>query len=107
MQVESRIICPKCKAESVVLAGGVKDLPANFHIDSMMDELGLKREVRKCNECVKDEPVVAYCQMCSSCLCQFCNEHHKRSKRFHDHKTFTVAKLTLEETLNFLGKEIP
>ena len=106
MQVKSRITCPKCRAESAVPAGGVKNLPANFHINSMIDELGLKREVLKCKECVKDEPVVAYCRTCSSNLCQFCNEHHKRSRRFHGHKTVTVAKLRSNKDVNIYPKFI-
>ena len=102
MQVESKIICPECRAESTVPAGGVKDLPADFRINSMMDKLGLNRndEVLKCNECVEDEPVLAYCRKCNSYLCQFCCEHHKRSKRFRDHKTVIVAKLKSNKHVN-------
>ena len=70
MQVESKIICPECRAESIVPAGGVKDLPADFRINSMMD------------------------------LCQLCYEHHKRSKRFRDHKTVIVAKLKSSKHVN-------
>ena len=110
LQVESKIICPVCRAESTVPAGGVKDLPADFCINSMMDKLGLKRkeddEVLKCNECVKDEPVVAYCQTCVSTLCQFCHENHKRSKRFYGHKTVTVAKLRSNKDVNIHPKAI-
>lgn len=96
-QLESKIICPECEAESAVPIGGVKDLPINFFINSIMDKLGLKRkgddEVLKCNECVENDPIVAYCPKCSSYLCRFCWENHKRSKRFHDHNTFTVNEL--------------
>ena len=96
LQVESKISCPKCRKESAVPAGGVKDLSADFRISSMMDKLGLKRKEDykglKCNECAEDEPVVAYCQMCSSYLCQICCEHHKRSKRFRGHKIVAIAK---------------
>ena len=96
MQVDSTIICPECKAESVVPTGGVKDLPADIHINSM-DTLELKHkkddEVLKCNECIEDDPVMAYCQTCCIYLCQVCYEHHKRSKRFRDHTTVIVTKL--------------
>ena len=97
MQVESKIMCPECRSESAVPAGGVKDLPADFRIKSMMDKLGIKRregdEVLKCNECDKDESAVAYCRMCESFFCQFCHEHHKQSKKYRSHGTITVAKL--------------
>ena len=95
--IESKITCPECRAESVSPVGGVKDLPADFRINSMMDRLGLYREeddeILKCNECVEDEPVVVYCQTCRSYLCQVCCEYHKRSKRFRAHITVAVAKL--------------
>ena len=101
LQVESKITCPQCRTDSLVPVGGVKDLPANSFISNRMNKLGLKREeddevallIQKCNECDEDEPVVAYCQICSSNLCQFCYENHKRSKRFRDHNTATVTKL--------------
>ena len=109
MQVESKIICPECRAESVLTTGGVKDLPADFRINSMMDRLGLKRKedvaILKCSECVEDEPVVAYCKTCSSYLCQFCYEYHKRSKRFCDHTT-TLTKLRSSKHVNIQHKTV-
>ena len=62
MQVQSKIICPECRKEAIVPAGGVNDLPNNFFINRMVDELVLKRKVEgeeevKCDECDEDEPV--------------------------------------------------
>ena len=109
-QVESRIICPACRAQSAVPAGGVKDLPANFLINSMMDKLGLRLKeddkVLNCNECVKDDPVVAFCHICHSYLCQFCHENHKRSKQFRHHSTITNAKLKTNKNVNVQPKAI-
>ena len=90
MQVQSKIICPECRKEAIVPTGGVKDLPNNFFINRMVDELVLKHKVEgeeevKCDECDEDEPVVAYCPECNSFLCQFCYETHKRNKRFRGH----------------------
>ena len=110
LQIKSKVICPECRAESAVPAGGVKDLPADFCINSMMDEMRLKcqedDEVLKCNECIEDEPIVAYCQTCSSHLCQFCHENHKRSKTFLDHKTATVVKLEANKNVNIEPKDV-
>ena len=87
--MESKIICPECRYETSVPAGGVKELPANFYINRIMDDVGLKckedDEELKCDECSENEPVVAYCVNCESNLCQFCCENHKRSKRFRSH----------------------
>ena len=104
MQVDSKIICPECKAESTVPTGGVKDLSANSFISNIIHEEADK--VLKCNECVEDEPVVAYCQTCSSYFCQICCEHHKRNKRFSKHITVTVTKLRSNKNVNFQPKAI-
>ena len=96
--MQSKIICPECRKEAIVPAGGVKDLPNNFFINRMVDELVLKRKVEgeeevKCDECDEDEPVVAYCPECNSFLCQFCYETHKRNKRFRGHGIVPLTEL--------------
>ena len=96
--MQSKIICPECRKEAAVPAGGVKDLPNNFFINRMVDELVLKRKVEgeeevKCDECDEDEPVVAYCPECNMFFCQICNELHKRSKRFRGHGIVPLAEL--------------
>ena len=98
MQVQNKIICPECRNEATVPAGGVKDLPNNFFINRMVDELVLKCKVEgeeevKCDECDEDEPVVAYCPECNSFLCQFCYETHKRNKRFRGHGIVPLTEL--------------
>ena len=108
MQVESKIICPECRYEAVVPTGGVKDLLANFFINKMMDELGVKRTEEdrelKCDECVKNEPLVAYCMDCKSNLCQFCCENHKRSKRFLSHSIASLINQKLNKNVNIEPK---
>ena len=98
MQVQNKIICPECRNEATIPAGGVKDLPNNFFINRMVDELVLKRKVEgeeevKCDECDEDEPVVAYCPECNMFFCQICNESHKRSKRFRGHGIVPLTEL--------------
>ena len=98
MQVQNKIICPECRNEAAIPAGGVKGLPNNFFINRMVDELVLKRKVDgeeevKCDECDEDEPVVAYCPECNMFFCQICNELHKRSKRFRGHVIVPLTEL--------------
>ena len=97
MQVKLKIICPECKKEAKVPAGGVKSLPDNFFINRLVDELVLKHKVEgeevKYDECDEDEPVVAYCPECNMFFCQFCNKSHKRSKRFRGHSTVPLTEL--------------
>ena len=98
MQVQNKIICPECRKEATVPPGGVKDLPNNFFINRMVDELVLKRKVEgeeevKCDECDEDDPVVAYCPECNMFFCQTCNDSHKRSKRFRGHGIVPLTEL--------------
>ena len=109
MQVQNKIICPECRNETTVPAGGVKDLPNNFFINRMVDELVLKRKVEgeeevKCDECDEDEPVVAYCPECNMFFCQICNEPHKRSKRFHGHGIVPLTELRSNKSIPLEAK---
>ena len=107
--MQSKIICPECRKEAIVPAGGVKDLPNNFFINRMVDELVLKRKVEgeeevKCDECDEDEPVVAYCPECNSFLCQFCYDTHKRNKRFRGHGIVPLTELRSTKTIPLEAK---
>ena len=98
MQLQSKIICPECRKEATIPTGGVKNLPNNFFINRMVDELVLKRKVEgeeevKCDECDEDEAVVAYCPECNMFFCQTCNESHKYSKRFCGHGIVPLTEL--------------
>ena len=111
MQVQSKIICPECRKEAAVPAGGVKDLPNNFFINRMVDELVLKRKVEgeeevKCDECDEDEPVVSYCPECNMFYCQICNELHKRSKRFRGHGIVPLAELRSSKSIPLEAKTL-
>ena len=98
MQMEFSIICPECRVETKVPAGGVKDLPDNFFINRLVDDLILKKKVGgeqvvKCDECDEDDPVVSFCPECNSFLCGACNDHHKRNKRYRVHAVVLFTEL--------------
>ena len=98
MQKKSKITCPECRFEATVPEGGVKDLPNNFLINRLVDELILKRKVDgeeevHCDNCEEDDPVVSYCLDCGAFLCHVCNESHKRDKRSRGHKIVPLAEL--------------
>ncbi|XP_065916064.1 tripartite motif-containing protein 2-like [Dysidea avara] len=90
---ESSIACPECRRASVVPAGGVKDLPNNFFINRLLDEIALKRKVEgeeevKCDLCVRrdsEDPVEVLCLNCSAFLCSRCTDNHKYSRDYQDH----------------------
>ena len=98
MQVQSKIICPECRKEAKVPAGGVKELPNNFFINRLVDDLILKKKVDgeqevKCDECDEDDPVVSFCPECNSFLCLTCNDYHKRNKRYRSHAVVPLTEL--------------
>ena len=98
MQVQSTIICPECRKEAKVPAGGVKELPNNFFINRLVDDLILKKKVDgeqevKCDECDEDDPVISFCPECNSFLCHACNDHHKRNKRYRGHGVVPLTEL--------------
>ena len=53
----------------------------------------IKIEDKKCENCIEDDPVVAYCPDCHLALCSVCTESHKRDKRFHNHSILTLREL--------------
>ena len=98
MQVQSKIICPECRKEAKVPAGGVKELPNNFFINRLVDDLILKKKVDgeqevKCDECNGDDSVASFCPDCNLFLCHSCNDHHKRSKFFRSHCVVPLTEL--------------
>ena len=98
MQVQSKITCPECRKEAKVPAGGVKELPNNFFINRLVDDLILKKKADgeqevKCDECDEDDPVVSFCPECNSFLCHACNDHHKRNKRYCGHDVVPLTEL--------------
>ena len=87
---KSSIACPECRRKSVVPAGGVKDLPNNFFINRLLDEIALQRKVEgeeeaKCDLCVREDPVEVLCLDCSAFLCSVCTNNHKYSREWQNH----------------------
>ena len=98
MQVQCKIICPECRKEAKVPAGGVKELATNFFINRLVDDLILKKKVDgeqevKCDECNGDDSVVSFCPDCNLFLCHSCNDHHKRSKFYRGHAVVPLTEL--------------
>ena len=89
LQSQSEIKCPECREVAKVPEGGVKSLPINFLINSLVDELIFKSKVEgeevQCENCDENDPVVSYCPNCNLFLCHICNESHKRDRRSINH----------------------
>ena len=86
--VQSNITCPECRKTSVVPSGGVKQLPNNFFINRLLDEVALKRKVEgeaKCDLCIRGDAVEVLCLDCGAFLCGRCFDNHKYSKEYQNH----------------------
>ena len=95
---ESKIICPECRETSSAPAGGVKDMPNNYFINHLMDEVTLKRKVdgeekTTCDMCVEEGLAVVLCPECVMFLCDDCSKFHKRSKECQNHSAIPLNEL--------------
>lgn len=96
MLKQSRITCPECRKEATVPVGGVQELPTNFLINRLIDELVLNRrdeEVVICDECGDNdaETISAYCPNCNLFLCSACNDSHKETNACHNIGTVSLS----------------
>ena len=96
--VQSNITCPECRKTSVVPSGGVKQLPNNFFINRLLDEVALKRKVEgeeeaKCDFCIRGDAVEVLCLDCGAFLCSRCFDNHKYSKEYHNHNMMPLNEL--------------
>ena len=96
--VQSNITCPECRKTSVVPSGGVQQLPNNFFINRLLDEIALKRKVEgeeeaKCDQCVREDPVEVLCLDCGMFLCNYCYGYHKYSKEYQNHNMMPLNEL--------------
>ena len=96
--VQSNITCPECRKTSVVSSGGVKQLPNNFFINRLLDEVALKRKVEgeedaNCDFCIRGDAVEVLCLDCGAFLCGRCFDNHKYSKEYHNHNMMPLNEL--------------
>ena len=90
--------------ETIVPAGGVKELASNFLINRLVDELILKHKVVgeeevRCDDCDEDDPVVTFCPDCGLFFCHVCNETHKRAKATHGHDIVPLTEMKSKQDI--------
>ena len=96
--MQSNITCPECRKTSVVPREGVKQLPNNFFINRLFDEVALKRKVEgeeeaKCDQCTRSDPVKALCLDCGEFLCIHYFEYHRYGKEYQNHNMMSFNEL--------------
>ena len=106
----SNITCPECRKTSDIPSGGVKQLPNNFFINRLLDEVALKNKVEgeeevKCDQCTRNDPVKVLCLDCGEFLCNHCFEHHQYSKEYLSHNMTPLNELrSKKEGINIQSK---
>ena len=96
------ITCPECRKTSVIPSGGIRQLPNNFFINRIVDEVALKEKVTgeedvRCDLCIREDPAVVLCFDCGIFLCNYCNESHKYSKEYRGHSLSQLRELRSEK----------
>lgn len=122
-QVQCKITCPKCEGETIVPEEGIKELPKNFFITCMVDNLP-KHMIKKSKyskQLVKpeivircsdhDEELLYYCDMYDQLVCKYCtvgqhagHQHTSVAKKYQQElKKITVS---LEEVVRNLSTNL-
>ena len=104
MQEYSKITCLKCRNETKVPTGGVKDLPSNYFMNNLVNKVILNYKLEnetelRCEECDEDDSVVVFCTDCKLFLCHFCKESHKYSKSHCSHNLISLTELRSNKDL--------
>ena len=107
------ITCPECRKTSAIPSGGIKQLPNNFFINRIVDEVALKEKVTgeedvRCDLCVREDPAVVLCFDCGVFLCSHCHESHKYSREYQGHSMSQLKELRkVKKDINVRPKAKP
>ena len=86
------ITCP-CRRESQVPGGNLKDLPANFRINSLLEVLVIKECSStgvKCGNCDRRKVEGFYCFQCCVFWCEECITVHNLLRENKDHRVLAL-----------------
>ncbi|XP_033627536.1 E3 ubiquitin-protein ligase TRIM33-like [Asterias rubens] len=93
-----KLICPICRKETNLEKIEVDDLPHNFTLDALVDELYVHQKLLgtepsrvTCQSCEEeDQTAVSRCMDCDHFLCQDCQRAHGRLAALRSHTTYTL-----------------
>ena len=87
------ITCPECRRESIVPKDGLKDLPTNFRINSLLDVLAIKEcntAGVKCENCGQKNSHSLYCFQCCAFWCDYCITAHNIFRANKEHRVLAI-----------------
>ncbi|XP_033627535.1 E3 ubiquitin-protein ligase TRIM71-like [Asterias rubens] len=93
-----KLICPICRKETNLEKIEVDDLPHNFTLDALVDELYVHQKLLgnepsrvTCQSCEEeDRTAVSRCMDCDHFLCQDCKQAHGRLAVTRSHTTYSL-----------------
>ena len=96
-----KIPCPLCRQETTLKENGVTDLPNDFKLSALVEEVTLQEKLMegqgsevKCQACDdEDNQAVSQCMECNHLLCQECHRQHKRMALMKSHQIYMLAQL--------------
>ncbi|XP_076439716.1 putative E3 ubiquitin-protein ligase MID2 [Babylonia areolata] len=92
--------CPQCRRDVCVPRGGITELPVNFFVRSLQDELGDEVDVGPCQICRRSTVASQFrCIDCDLDICRFCIHEH----RLVLHKDSSVVNILRMEVGGPLG----
>ena len=100
-----RVKCPECCKEYRIATGGAEDLPSNFFIYRLVDEITILQKVKgdeeiSCDKCKKKKQAVSYCMNCGIFMCQLCHNYHSESMDYDGHHIAPIAELKGKESVS-------
>lgn len=101
LQCEGKLFsCPLCRAPAVLPSSGVKDLPVNFLLISLMERLSMVDTSgdasKMCSFCKQDADLL-FCIDCKFHICPLCKMNHDKIPGTGDHTVIPIEKLSDEK----------
>lgn len=93
--------CPQCRRDVCVPRAGIAELPVNFFVRSLQDELGMEEDAAgPCQVCHRGSIVSQFhCMDCDLDICRFCIHEH----RLIQHKDSNKVSILRMEAHNGVG----
>ena len=104
------IKCPKCQTFCRVPASGdLKDLPASFYLNGLIDVLAIKecdKTQVKCGNCDKKRSEVSYCFQCCIFYCDQCVAAHNILRRNREHRVLALKEFQDKDLEDVLKRPV-
>ena len=112
-KMASIVCCPLCRTP--LARDDISSVPTNFTINRFVEIFGMRKKAGKslalkeikCSSCEDGLPAVTWCIECENCLCEFCDDAHKRIKAYKSHKTVSVEDFVTNPKLVLSTPEKP